>query len=419
MMIQNKEDIINHFIEGNKKQFYIGVENEKFLFDKGSKIRSNYKNIHNVLNFLHTKFGWNKVEEGENLIGLKKDDMQVTLEPGNQIELAGAKLNNIHEVCTESFNFQDQLLSACKKFDLETLSIGYDPYTSLKNVPSNPKKRYKIMTLEMPKDKKLSLEMMYQTAGTQINLDYLDEKDFSNKFKLISFLSPISIAMFANSSIKENKFSNFLSYRSYVWQNTNRGGLPKIFLENMTFEKYADFIINSPLLFISENYNYLPPENYTFKDFLNNKILSIKKRSPTKKDLELHLSTIFTETRLKQYLEIRSIDACEWDCHCTSPAFYTGLLYGNIDEGIEIINKWKVDEILRAYFDAPKKGLSTEIHGKSILKWGKIFLDICKTGLKQRNIINSKNNDETIYLKNLENILSENKTKAEKSIKIA
>ena len=27
--------------------------------------------------------------------------MQVTLEPGNQIELAGAKLTNIHEVCAE------------------------------------------------------------------------------------------------------------------------------------------------------------------------------------------------------------------------------------------------------------------------------------------------------------------------------
>ena len=174
MIIQSKEEIINHFTEGSKKKFHIGVENEKFLFDKENNLRSNYKNICKVLNFLHTEFGWNKVEEGENLIGLKKDGMQVTLEPGNQIELAGAKLNNIHEVCAESFNFQDQLLSACGKFNLETLSIGYDPYTSLKNVPSNPKKRYEIMTLEMPKYKKLSLEMMYQTAGTQINLDYLD-----------------------------------------------------------------------------------------------------------------------------------------------------------------------------------------------------------------------------------------------------
>ena len=37
---------------------------------------------------------------------------------------------------------------------------------------------------------------------------------------------------------------------------------------------------------------------------------------PTIDDLELHLSTIFTENRLKKYIELRSIDACEWDCHC-------------------------------------------------------------------------------------------------------
>ena len=61
---------------------------------------------------------------------------------------------------------------SCKSFDLNLLSIGYDPYSNLKDVPSNPKKRYKVMTKEMPKNGQLSLEMMYQTAGTQINLDY-------------------------------------------------------------------------------------------------------------------------------------------------------------------------------------------------------------------------------------------------------
>ena len=67
----------------------------------------------------------------------------------------------------------------------------------------------------------------------QINLDYSDEKNFSEKFKLISSIVPLSIAVFANSSLKNKKFSNFLSYRSYVWQNTSRGGLPEIFLENI------------------------------------------------------------------------------------------------------------------------------------------------------------------------------------------
>ena len=108
---------------------------------------------------------------------------------------------------------------------------------------------------------------------------------------------PLAISLFANSSIKENTFSQYLSYRSYVWQNTSRGGLPNIFFENMTFEKYADFCLNYPLLFIKKNSEYL------FKDFIENKIEEISKDSPTTKDLETHLSTIFTEIRLKQYVE--------------------------------------------------------------------------------------------------------------------
>lgn len=419
MRVKNKDDIINHFIEGNKNESFIGVENEKFIFDKKSNKRSNYDQIKKVLNYLHDNFGWNKVEEEKNLIGLQQNNKQVTLEPGNQIELAGAKLKNIHEVCSESYKFQHQLESACNKFDLELLSIGYDPKTKLSDVPSNPKKRYLVMKNEMPKNGKLSLEMMYQTAGTQINLDYSSEKNFTKKFKLISYLTPISNAIFANSSIKENIFTKFLSYRTVVWQNTSRGGLPEIFLENMDFEKYADFCMNMPLLFLVKDGEYLTPDNFTFEDFMNNKIKKINMKSPDKKDLENHLSTIFTELRLKQYLEIRSIDACEWDCHCASPAFFTGLIYGDLEEALDIIKKWKPHDVLNAYFDSPKKGLFTEIHGKKIIEWAKIFLNICKSGLKSRNEINKKGNNEEIYLKNIENIISEEKTKAEKSIKIA
>ena len=309
MKIKNKEDIINHFVKGCKINQNIGVENEKFVFDDKTKKRSDYNQIINVLDFLNKNYGWNKIFENKNLIGLELNGKQVTLEPGNQIELAGAKLQNIHEVCSESYNFQDQLIKACKKFDLNLLSIGYDPLTNLEDVPSNPKKRYKLMTKEMPKYGKLSLEMMYQTAGTQINLDYSSEKNFSNIFRLSTYLVPLAISLFANSSIKENSYSQYLSYRSYVWQNTYRGGLPKIFFEDMSFEKYADFCINYPLLFLEKNSEYLNPKKYLFKDFIENKIEEINKDSPTIKDLEIHLSTIFTEIRLKQYLEIRSIDA--------------------------------------------------------------------------------------------------------------
>ena len=228
MQIKSKEDLINYFHSGEKKEQFIGVENEKFLFDISSESRATYSKVREVLLYLK-KFGWEEIKEGKNIIGLNLEGKNISLEPGNQIELAGTKLTNIHDICAESFNFQDQMREACKVLGLRMMSIGFDPITKIENVPKNPKERYKLMTIEMPKSGKLSLEMMYQTSGTQINLDYLSESDFKKKFKLATYLTPISISLFANSPIKELKDTNYLSYRSKVWQNTSRGGLPNIF----------------------------------------------------------------------------------------------------------------------------------------------------------------------------------------------
>ena len=129
------------------------------------------------------------------------------------------------------------------------------------------------------------------------------------------------------------------------------------------------------------------------------------KNLPNLDDLELHLSTIFTENRLKKYIEIRSLDACEWDCHCAGPAFLAGLIYGNLESTISIINDWKKEDVLNAYIEAPKKGLNTIINNKKILDWLKIFYDISKNGLEKR-----------IFLNNIKQILDHKKTKADKSL---
>ena len=62
------------------------------------------------------------------------------------------------------------------------------------------------MTKDMPLDGKSSLDMMYRTCGTQLNIDYNSEEDFIKKFQIVnSIIVPISIALFANSSIVEKK----------------------------------------------------------------------------------------------------------------------------------------------------------------------------------------------------------------------
>jgi len=415
--INSKQDLINYFQKGckTKDQLSIGVEHEKFLFDDNSNQRVNFETISKVFNFLE-KFGWKPIKEKNNTIALKRENQSITLEPGNQVELSGAKLKSIHLTCSESYKFLDELREACKKINLRMMSVSFDPFTKLQSVPKTPKQRYEIMTNEMPKQGKLSLHMMYQTCGTQINLDYTSEKDFIKKFKLSSFLVPISSAIFANSSIVENKNSGYLSYRSKVWQSTARAGLPKYFLENMNFEKYADMTMKMPLLFVIKDSNYLNATGKTFKDFMEGNLSIVNNMKPTIRDFKNHLATIFTEVRLKQYIEIRSLDTCEWDCHCGGPAFYAGLLYSNLDEAYDIISKWNISEVLNAYIETPKKGLNALIENRTILEWGKIFLSLARKGLEKRSIKNDTGKDESIFLRSVESILTNEKTKAEINI---
>ena len=416
-MINSKEQIIEYFKSGIKKtqDFKIGIEHEKFLFNNHDNKRIDYSKVKEMFLAL-LEFGWNPILEKENIIGLNKGGKNITLEPGNQIELSGDKLNHVHEACAESQDYLFELRQVTKKLDIKIVSAGFDPISKLDEVPNNPKQRYELMTKDMPLGGELSLDMMYRTCGTQLNIDYNSEEDFKKKFKIVNSIVPISIALFANSSIVEKKNSNYLSYRSKVWQNTSRGGLPKLFFEELNFEKYAEFVINFPILFIQVKDTYISGRKYTFKDFMEGKIDEIENRLPSESDLTTHLSTIFTENRLKKYIELRSMDTCGWDCLCAGPAFNVGMLYGNLDEVHEVISSWDKDKIINAYLEAPQKGFNTQLMGKDLLYWAKTLLDLSRKGLEKRDILNKSGKNETLFLNHLQKVIDNKVTNADHMI---
>ena len=416
-MITNKNQIIEYFKSGIKKpqDFRIGIEHEKFLFNNVDNKRINYLKVKEMFSAL-LEFGWNPILEKENIIGLNKGGKSITLEPGNQIELSGDKLNHIHEACAESQDYLFELRQVTQKLDINIVSAGFDPISKLDEVPNNPKKRYELMTKDMPLGGELSLDMMYRTCGTQLNIDYNSEEDFIKKFKIVNSIVPISIALFANSAIVEKKKSNYLSYRSKVWQSTSRGGLPKLFFEKLDFEKYAEFVINFPILFIQHQDTYVSGKKYIFKDFMMGNIDEIGNRLPTENDLTTHLSTIFTENRLKKYIELRSMDTCGWDCLCSGPAFNIGLLYGNLDEIYELVSTWDKDKIINAYLEAPQKGFNTQLMGKDLLYWAGTLLDLSKKGLENRDILNKHGKNEALFLNHLQKVIDNKTTNADHMI---
>jgi len=412
--IQDKNNLIQYFVEGIKKddQLRIGVEHEKFLFNKKDLKRIDYDQIKKAFEILKDQ-GWKLEFEKEKVVGLKRKNQKITTEPGFQYELSGAPFKNIHSVCSENRTHFDELKDVFKSIDITTSSIAYDPFNKLSEIPKSPKERYKIMTAEMPKGGKLSLDMMYKTAGIQINYDYTSEEDFEKKFKIGNYLAPLTIALFANSPFSENKLAGYLSYRGKVWQETNRGGIMPIAFENINFEKYIDYAINYPILFLKKDGKYHPPNGQTFNDFLNGNLSFLNGIKPNLKDFENHLGTIFTEVRVKQIIEFRSLDTCNFGCICNGPSFFTGLIYGSLDETYEIIKNWKKEEVMEAYLNAPKQGLNTLLNNKKLIDWGKIFLDLSKRGLEKRNELNKSGKNETIYLKHIEDIIKNKKTRAD------
>ncbi|CAL5365775.1 unnamed protein product [Camellia sinensis] len=79
----------------------IGTKDEKFGFESETLRPMKYKQIAELLNGIAERFDWDKIMEGDNIIGLKQAKQSISLEPGGQFELSGAPLETLHQTCAE------------------------------------------------------------------------------------------------------------------------------------------------------------------------------------------------------------------------------------------------------------------------------------------------------------------------------
>lgn len=419
----SKENLINYFSDGEKKEenLKIGTEHEKFLFNLETKkpVDFSEKGIKGIFNILKQN-GWNEIKENDNVIGLKKDNLSITLEPGLQIELSGAPCHNIHETCREVNLYLKELKQACSKFNIGVIGIGLIPNAKFDEINQLEKKRYTIMRNYMTSVGSLGLDMMHRTAATQVNFDFSSEEDFKKKTKVASCLVPIAVSLFSNSPILEGKLNGFVGYRTHIWQHTDsrRSGLIPFFFDNSnSYEQYCDFALGVPLYFVKRNNEIIDCSGKDFNNFINGRLREVHDEANIE-DWANHLSTIFTEVRVKQYLEIRPADSCSWSGICSIPAFWTGILYNQniLDECFEIFKDWKFKEVNEAYMQSAKKGFDAELYDKKMIDHAKFFLNLSKRGLENRDILNSNNDDESIFLKDLNNFIINKKNLSNKLI---
>jgi glutamate--cysteine ligase len=264
------------------------------------------------------------------LIGLSRNGASVSLEPGGQFELSGAPLATMHEICAETGQHLEEVKAVADEIGVGFLGLGFTPNWTRADVPVMPKGRYKIMREYMPKVGSMGLDMMFRTCTVQANLDFSSEADMVAKFRMSLALQPIATALFANSPFTEGKPNGFLSARANVWTDVDAdrtGMLDFVFEDGFGFETYANYAADVPMYFTKDGERYIDLAGKSFRSFMAGDLAEVPGRRATMKDWADHLTTLFPEVRLKQYLEMRGADSGPWSRICALQALWTGVFY--------------------------------------------------------------------------------------------
>ncbi len=423
-LIKGRADLIDWIAAGEKPKhaWRIGTEHEKFVFRTISLEPVPYdgpRGIRALMEQLIARYGWLPIHEGDNIIALKRPDGEqggtISLEPGGQFELSGAPLETLHETEAETYKHLYEVLDVGEDLAIGFLGVGFSPKWRLEDVPKMPKQRYGVMTRYMPQVGSRGLDMMYRTATVQVNLDFGSEADMVQKLRVSLALQPIATALFASSPFTEGEPNGFQSLRSEVWRDTDKrrtGMLPFVFDEDMGYARYVDYALDVPMYFVYRAGRYIDVAGSSFRDFLAGKLKGLEGVFPTIDDWSDHMTTLFPEVRLKRFLEMRGADGGRWSIITALPAFWTGLLYDQeaLDGAWDLVKDWSNEERETLRNGVPVGGIRTPFRTTTVAELAKEALRLSRLGLKNRNRLNAKGQDETIYLAPLESIARAGRT---------
>ena len=392
--IERHEQLAEYLAEGcrPKSEWRIGTEHEKFgyLTDTHAPLPfEGERSIVAVLEGLRDRHGWSEVREGGHLIGLEKDGANVSLEPGGALELSGAPLETIHETCDEVNQHLREVREISDEIGVGFIGLGAAPEWTHDDMPLMPKGRYKLMNNYMEKVGTMGTAMMRRTCTVQVNLDFGSEADMVQKMRVALALQPVATALFANSPFFEGKINNHKSWRAVIWRNLDAdrtGMLPFVFDEGFGFEAWTDWVLDVPMYFVYRDGKYIDALGMSFRDFLKGELPALPGETPTLSDWADHLTTVFPEARVKQFIEMRGADGGPWRRLCALPAFWVGLMYDQtaLDAAWDLCKGWSAEQRDALRVVASVDGLQGQVDGINMHELAREVVAISEAGLKAR-----------------------------------
>lgn len=421
-VITGKDELVNWFAQAATPaaKRLIGVEHEKppFYLDDQSPVpffseRADRGGVSDFIRVMIRERGWDPgVPENLNVFDIHKDNVNWTFEPGLQMETGGAPLRNVHQIARETDRVIGEALSVTERLGFGMLAMGYHPTHDGMTLPRMPKSRYQLIRQFSKANGYLTApDMMSCTSTVQVNLGYTSEDDMVKMLRVSLALQPVAAALFASSPFANGADTPFDSYRSEIIRN-NLGGrygfmLPIAFDEGFGYEMFVDYALDKmPLMGIYKGSTFIDACGGTFQQFMNGALTICPGQQATLSDWQNHLNTIWSEVRLRRFLEMRGADNGPAEMIKALPSLWVGLLYDQqaLDDAYEMTRHWTNED--REYLRAatPKTGLQTPFMGATVQDIAKNMLAISQAGLRRRGVLDAKGNDESLYLEPLHEI---------------
>lgn len=366
----------------------VGLEHERLIFPKAGVGPVAYDGKAGIGALLEAfrPFGFTEFREAPGLpvIAMQRGTQTLTLEPGGQFELAGSPFQTAGEAHAENLAHTRELKQALATLGLRAVGLGYRPYFTLDQMPWMPKSRYGAMRETLGARGSHALHMMLMTATGQVSLDWRDEADCVAKVGAAARVSPLLVALYANSPIVAGKPSGFQSFRSRVWNDVDaaRCGYPQAMLDgSFSYRAYVEWALDAPMLFLRRGGKYVTPK-LTFRELLKH---GYDGAPATQSDWADHLSTMFPEVRLKKIIEIRAADSNGPELTSALGAVMRGILYDAQarDAATKLLPAMTPDAHRALHHAAQRDGLGAVVGGKTLADFAPEFLAIARAGLKR------------------------------------
>lgn len=380
-MSKNYIQLITSYLRSQEKRkdnLRLGLEIEHFVLWRDTRKSVTYGEEGGIAELLSwfKDLGWEGHYEGKSLIGLSRGQQAISLEPGAQLEFSSSPGRDIETLREEYGSFFSNLQLWTEQNGQSVENCAYQPVSSISEIPLIPKRKYHIMDRYFRDRGKLAHNMMRGTGSTQLTIDYTDENDFLRKLRLAARTAPVFTILFSNCCSFEGVPYTGHSLRSEIWQacdDDRCGILPGIFKEDYGYERFAEYLLGlKPIVYYRDG-EYMDAETKTFQAMLTE--YPPENFTAT---LSEALRMVFTDVRVKQFLEFRMVDSLPPDEIWMYASLVKSIFYQpeNMKRAELLFQGIGAEDIAAVMSELPSKGYSAVLGDRELSEYIFPLVDI-------------------------------------------